>query len=253
MGEVGDGGESIPDPVADQLDDAVKVLGARRLTVWRHTVYRDRDGDGTGDIGWLWLRAEPRRFPGEDHDLLLVYSVADGGWQASTPDGRAARGIAETSGQDTGQAALTAAVAALSAGSADDPGTVGRSASSLPGPEELRSLPDWVSLILGGVTASVVFPFAQAIAGKAADDAYAKLRTLLGRRNPHPELDQAKPAWVAGYIRIVDPDTGLQLIVPDPVPPDAVRKLLIMDRSELGNRILVWDTARTEWFACRPE
>jgi hypothetical protein len=55
----------------------------------------------------------------------------------------------------------------------------------------------------------------------------------------------------SGFVSVHDPETDLQIVMPDPIPLAAVRQLTTMDRSELRNRILVWDDSRQEWVRCR--
>src|ERR1700678_742928 len=92
-----DEGSSSADPMGDRLDNVAEAVAAREMTVWRRRVYRDRDGDGTGDMGWLWLRVARRLCPDSDYDVMLQYSAADREWRGSTPDRRTAR-IEDTGG-----------------------------------------------------------------------------------------------------------------------------------------------------------
>jgi hypothetical protein len=243
------------DPVAGRLDAVTEALVTRQLTVWRRDVYRDRDGDGTGDVGWLWLRAGQRAFPARDHDVLLQYGADEAEWQASTPDGRTRR-IA-----DAGPDALAVAVAAFVTDQPEDPGTappgetpegavVSGAASRLPPAETLRNLPDWITLILGGVTTAVVIPFAQDLATTTATDVYKKIKDKLSRDKP-----KSVAAASTGYVQVTDSDADVQLIYPEPIPPRAIEKLIKKlterDLSELRGCTLVWDTVREDWFLCR--
>ncbi|WP_405803321.1 hypothetical protein [Streptomyces sp. NBC_01187] len=239
-------GRTAVDTRLARMKDALRVHG---LAPVRESVYRDESGDGTGDMGWLWLRAEPRAFPGESHDLVVRYSEADGDWQISTPDDRA-RTLPAADDAASAEAVAAAAVDVLALAS-------GRASVDEP---VVRNLPDWVALLLSGVATSLIIPFVQAVAGRSAEDAYAGLRTRLARSeeaDPDPAPDPASPDPASpgpapsGYVSIVDPDADLQLVVPDPMPPDAVRQLVAMDRSELRGRTLVWDVGRQEWFRCR--
>ncbi|MGW7524110.1 hypothetical protein [Streptomyces sp. NPDC054783] len=239
-----------------RLAELTAALGTHRLSVVRRNVYYDESGDGTGDLLWLWLCATPRRFPEETHDLVVRYSTADGDWQVYAPDGPT-RWLPA----DAGAAPTAAAIAAVLSPA---------QGSTPPGPPALRDLPDWVSLVLGGAATSLIVPFVQAIAGKSADDAYAGLRARLARRGrptpdpsasadsgtagPAPDLSAPAPRIPpdgSGFVSILDPEADLQLVVPDPIPPDAVRQLTAMDRSELRGRTLVWDDSRQEWLRCR--
>lgn len=239
--DFGDSAASGRRTVDMRLTGMAGALRAHGLIVVRQNVYRDESGDGTGDLGWLWVCAEPRCFPGEGHDLVVRYSEADGDWQASTPDDRTWRIPA---GDD--DAAAEAAIGILTPvpGGADTEAPV------------LRNVPDWVSLVLSGVATSLIIPFVQAITKKSADDAYAGLRArLTERRKATAEVgatETTPPApSTSGHLSITDPEVDLQLVVPDPIPPEAVRQLAAMDRSELRGRTLVWDEGRQEWFRCR--
>jgi hypothetical protein len=92
----------------------------------------------------------------------------------------------------------------------------------------------------------------QTIATKTAEDAYASLRRLIKRQKPPPKLeggnDTAENDPTARYLSITDPEFDVQLLVPEPIPPQAVRQLVIMDRSELRGRTLWWDEGRREWL-----
>lgn len=252
--DVGDRAQAGRSALEARLAGMAEALGAHRLSVVRQNVYRDEETDGTGDLGWLWLRATPRRFPDEAHDLMVRYSTADGDWLISLPDGRV-RHIPV--GDDVPNAAAIADLLLWS-----------DSGGATTEPPVLRDLPDWVTLVLSGAATSVIVPFVQAIAGKSADDAYAGLRARLARRRksevasslassdaeaadesstrvPHGAPDGS------GFVSMHDPDADLQIVMPDPIPLAAVRQLIALDRSELRNRILVWDDSRQEWVRCR--
>ncbi|MEV6056349.1 hypothetical protein [Streptomyces sp. NPDC052107] len=234
-----------------RLAELTETLGTHGLSVVRRNVYYDESGDGTGDLLWLWLCAAPRRFPEETHDLVVRYSTADGDWQVSAPDGRTRR-IPAAAGAAPPAAAIADVLSAAQGGAP-------------PEPPALRDMPDWVSLVLSGAATSLIIPFVQAVAGKSADDVYAGLRARLARRGrpaPDPSAsdsagsdtgtpDPHVPHDASGFVSIRDPEADLQLVMPDPVPPDAVRQLMTMDRSELRGRTLVWDDSRQEWFRCR--
>ncbi|HEY5835643.1 hypothetical protein [Streptomyces sp.] len=249
-----------------RLAALAEALDAHGLSVVRRNVYHDESGDGTGDLGWLWLCATPRRFPDETHDLVVCYSTADGDWQISAPDGRTRR-IPAAVGAAPPAAAIAEVLSPADGG-------------ALAGPPALRDLPDWVPLVLSGTATSLIIPFVQAVAGKSADDVYAGLRARLARHGrPTPDSsasadsdadptapdptapDPATPDPTApaprtprdgsGFVSILDPEADLQLVMPDPIPPEAVRQLTAMDRSELRGRTLVWDDSRQEWLRCR--
>ncbi|MFI2318488.1 hypothetical protein [Streptomyces sp. CB00072] len=220
-----------------------EALLARGFSLVRRSVYSDESCDGTGDMGWLWLRADPPLYPQEPHDCVVRFSAADDNWQVSFP-GREGRPI-PGSGD-------TATVAALIADRmARRPETSPhREAIEVP---VVRDVPEWVALVLGGVATSVVLPFVQALVGKSSDDAYTSLRARLqGSRSAEPAPVEAPPtAAPAEYLSVLDPETDLHLVVPDPVPANALRQLAAMDRTELRGRTLVWDESREEWLPCR--
>ncbi len=239
-----------------RLAELTEALDAYGLNVVRQNVYHDEDTAGTGDLGWLWLCATPRVFPDETHDLMARYSTADSDWLISAPDGRTQRIPANG-------APPAATIAELLR-----PTRGGTATEHM----VLRDLPDWVSLVLSGAATSLMIPFVQAVAGKSADDAYAGLRARLARRG-RPGSDpsasanaDAEPAESAkepsisapptppegsGFVSMHDPEADLQIVMPDPIPLEAVRQLTAMDRSELRNRMLVWDDSRQEWMRCR--
>ncbi|MFB9452389.1 DUF4339 domain-containing protein [Streptomyces antimycoticus] len=118
---------------------------------------------------------------------------------------------------------------------------------------DVRDVPEWVALVLGGVATSVVLPFVQAFVGKSTDDAYAILRARLRRFRSAEPAPVAVPPTAAPteYLSVLDPETELHLVVPDPVPASALRQLAAMDCTELRGRTLVWDESREEWLPCR--
>lgn len=251
--DIGDRAQAERSALEARLAGMAEALVANRLSVVRQTVYRDEDADGTGDLGWLWLRATPRRFPDEPHDLMVRYSTADGDWLISLPDGRTRR---IPVGDDVTNAATIADLLwSDSAGATSEPAV-------------LRDLPDWVTLVLSGAATSVIVPFVQAVARNSADDAYEGLLARLGRRRkpasasspagadaeaagePSTPAPRSAPDG-SGFVSMYDPDADLQIVMPDPIPLEAVRQLTAMDRSELRNRILVWDDSRQQWVRCR--
>ncbi|MFG2235813.1 hypothetical protein ACGFNX_38430 [Streptomyces sp. NPDC048723] len=228
----------------ERLAGMIEALLARGFRLVRRRVYWDEHGDGTGDMGWLWLRADPPLHPQEPHDCVVRYSAADDNWQVSYPGTAGGRPIPGSSD--------TATIAALIA----DEMARGPEASAPGGAIDVpvvRDVPEWVALILGGVATSVVLPFVQGLVGKSTDDAYASLRARLrGSRGSEPAPVAAPPAAApTEYLSVLDPETDLHLVVPDPVPASALRELAAMDRTELRGRTLVWDASREEWFPCR--
>lgn len=219
--------EGTAESVATRLDRLGEVLEGRGLRVVKRTVYEDAAGDGTGALGWLWIRAEPPLFPEEDHDVTLTYSEVDGAWSLGTPRGehRRVEGAANV-GEAVGRVLLD------------------QSASDSPG-SPVRALPDWMWLVLGGTGTTVVLPFITTLVGKSAEDAYAAVRSLLRR---------SKPEVTAGRVEIVDDEHDVRIIGPDPIPKEAVRQLALLDRAEIRGHVLVWDDQTATWhrFGRRP-
>ncbi|WP_405015809.1 DUF4339 domain-containing protein [Kitasatospora sp. NBC_00070] len=229
----------------ERLAAMAEALLARGFSLVRKRVYRDETADGTGDLGWLWLRADPPLHPQEPHDCVVSYSAADDNWQASSP-GREGPPIPGSTDPAT--------VAALIAdGTARLPEAIAHN-GAVEAPV-VRDVPEWAALILGGVATSVVLPFVQALVGKSAEDAYASLRTRFrGSRSAEPAPAPVATPPTTGpteYLSVLDPETDLHLVMPDPVPASALRQLAAMDRTELRGRTLVWDEGRGEWLPCR--
>ncbi|WDF35703.1 hypothetical protein PBV52_02225 [Streptomyces sp. T12] len=215
------------------LKEMAAALAAYGFTPAGQTVYQDEFGDGTGTVGWLRLRTEPRRSPEDDHDFLVVYSEAEGTWSLAGP-GAEASAIAATAGVDAAARALATAAA--------------RAGGSEPA---ARMLPDWALMALGAAAVQVVVPFVQTVVGKSAEDAYAALRMWLSRRRTAVDEAPAEASTATEYVSIADPDEDIQLIAPDPVPPAALRRLVHLDVAELRGRTFIWDESRQEWFPCR--
>jgi len=105
------------------------------------------------------------------------------------------------------------------------------------------------------VTTALV-PFLQALAGKAAEDVYAALRRLAGRR-PHtrPPADRE-----AELLVVEDPDGDVALYVWLDDSDEALRALAELDPQRLlrnrfwaGTAALVWDRAAHAWRLRAPE
>jgi len=112
---------------------------------------------------------------------------------------------------------------------------------------------DW--LTVGGTAAltSIIVPFAQALAGKLADDVYAKLRPLFHRR-PAEDVEArlralfyGHPVVERGGVIIRDPDTGTVLVVPSHLPDEAIKQLARKGPKRIRGRILIWDDANQTW------
>lgn len=218
-GRVSEIDEGMTESVTTRLDRLSEVLEGRGLRVVKRAVYEDAAGDGTGALGWMWVRAEPPLFPDDDHDVALTYSEIDDAWSLGTPGGeqRRVEGAGNV-GETVGRVLLDECAS---------PGS------------PVRALPDWMWLVLGGTGTTVVLPFITALVGKSAEDAYAALRSLL--RKSKPELS-------AGRVEIFDDEHDVRIIGPDPIPKDAVRQLALLDRTEIRGHVLVWDDATATWF-----
>ena len=130
---------------------------------------------------------------------------------------------------------LGAAVAGAIHRSADEPPLPVEPPDVQPVPSDaavLEAVPDWV--ILGGTAAltSIIVPFVQALAGKLADDVYAKLGSVFHRR-PAEDVEArlrvlfyGNPVVERGGAIIRDPDTGTVLIVPSRLPDEAIKQLV---------------------------
>ncbi|WP_067284410.1 hypothetical protein [Streptomyces jeddahensis] len=229
-----------------QLTAMIEALRARGFSLVRRNVYRDESGDGTGDMGWLWLRADPPLYPEEPHDCVVRYSEADDNWQISLPGGR---------GRQVSGSGDTSAVAVLIAAEIPRPPELSARSGAIEVPA-VRDVTEWVAMILGSAATSVVLPFVQALVGKSAEEAYTSLRDRLRRRSPSGSgeptsvADPSTPA-ASEYLSVIDPESDLHLVVPDPIPAKALRHLAAMDQTELHGRTLVWDESREEWLRCR--
>ncbi|MEU5566079.1 hypothetical protein [Micromonospora musae] len=122
---------------------------------------------------------------------------------------------------------------------------------------EVRHLgdPNWLMVAGTAVVASVVVPFVQALVGKAAEDAYMAVRTLIGRRLGRrlttepggPAADEVD----RNLVLIRDPEAGIELIAPANLPDEAVRQLVHLDPAELRDVVLVWDGQEGRWQRAR--
>jgi hypothetical protein len=126
-----------------------------------------------------------------------------------------------------------------------------------PVPSAPLLLPDWVTIAGAAAVTSLIMPFAQAIAGKAADDAYALLRHLFHREaasrlEEREDRPRAAP-WPGSALRspshvvIRDPVTETVLVMPDPPPHEAIRQLIGLDPEPIHGQVLVWDRRAKLW------
>jgi hypothetical protein len=97
--------------------------------------------------------------------------------------------------------------------------------------------------ILVGTATSTVVPFFQAIAGKAADDAYAALRAVL-RKKPGEEKP---PEDDDDRLSFFDPEHDVRIVAPDPVPREAIRQLSLMRPADVKGHVLIWDKEGQSW------
>ncbi|GLW06934.1 hypothetical protein Misp01_20640 [Microtetraspora sp. NBRC 13810] len=101
-------------------------------------------------------------------------------------------------------------------------------------------------VLLGALAGSTLLPFFQAIATKAGEDLYAKVRSLLSgadRERAQTALD------TAGSVTLADRGTMTILRLPAELPPDAAAalRLLVLPPPAEGWRIVYWDGARRMW------
>ncbi len=103
-------------------------------------------------------------------------------------------------------------------------------------------------VLLGALAGSTLLPFFQAIATKAGEDLYARIRGLLSREKD----ERARTALdTTGHVTLADPGTATVLRLPADLPPDAagaLRHLMLPPRGD-GWRVVYWDAARRVWVA----
>lgn len=111
------------------------------------------------------------------------------------------------------------------------------------------SIPEWITVAGTAAVTTVTVPFIQAMAGRAAEDAYTALRSGLRRRFGRPAATSepgTAPSSETGedqadLIAIVDPGTSTELVVPPTLPAAAIRQLLRLNPDEVAGHILTWD------------
>jgi hypothetical protein len=113
--------------------------------------------------------------------------------------------------------------------------------------QQMYALSDWAP-----IAAVSIVPFVQALAGKFADDAYAKLRTFFHRRSVQDvavlrALFDGQPAVERGGVIIRDPDAGTELVVPGPLPDKAIKQLVRLGPERIRGQTLIWNETAQTW------
>jgi hypothetical protein len=110
-----------------------------------------------------------------------------------------------------------------------------------------------VELLLGALAGSALLPFVQAMATKAGEDVYGKIRDKLSRR----DRKQAKSALrTKGTVTIADDDARLILQLPSTMTASMAARLgdVRVPSPHDGWLLVRWDPSRAEWQAqaCDP-
>lgn len=103
-----------------------------------------------------------------------------------------------------------------------------------------------VELLLGALAGSALLPFVQAIATKAGEDVYGKIRDKLSRR----DRKQAKSAMNArGTVTIADPAKRVVLQLPSTMSASMTTRLEDLRVPVVRDTWLLvsWDQAHGEW------
>jgi hypothetical protein len=101
-------------------------------------------------------------------------------------------------------------------------------------------------VLLGALAGSTLLPFFQAIATKAGEDLYARIRGLLSGKKG----ERARQALeTAGHVTLADPSTATVLRLPAELPPEAAHALrfLVLSPHADGWRLVYWDGVRGSW------
>ncbi len=122
------------------------------------------------------------------------------------------------------------------------------------GPESRASeLSDWdvdarsaVELLLGALAGSALLPFLQAIATKAGEDVYGKIRDKLSRRDRKKTKDQLN---TSGTVTISDPDSQLILQFPSTMTESMTTRLENLRVPVVRDTwfLVSWNPAQAEW------
>ena len=188
--------------------------------------------------GRLLLGGSPRLFPDQPADLVVSFDRH--GWAA------------EQTGQYRGR---------LDGGIGSSAARIVREAWRFLVPHDEPTRPetptqhaasDVVTLAGTAAVTSIIVPFVQALAGNLANDVYAKLRTLFHRRPIEVNaglrgLFHADPAVERGRVVIRDPDAGTVLVVPGPLPDEAIKQLVRKGPERIRGRVLFWDETGQTW------
>ena len=110
-----------------------------------------------------------------------------------------------------------------------------------------------VELLLGALAGSALLPFVQAIATKAGEDVYAKIRDKLSRRH----RKQAKSTLrTKGTVTIADDESRLILQLPSTMTASMAARLgdLRVSSTREDWLLVRWDPTHAEWqsYPCDP-
>ncbi|GAA1528845.1 hypothetical protein GCM10009741_33350 [Kribbella lupini] len=128
--------------------------------------------------------------------------------------------------------------------------TAGEAADPEPSEADLRGA---VELLLGALAGSALLPFVQAMATKAGEDVYGKIRDKLSRRH----RKQAKSALrTKGTVTIADDDARLILQLPSTMTASMAARLgtVRVPSPHDGWLLVRWDPTHAVWQAhpCDP-
>jgi hypothetical protein len=108
-------------------------------------------------------------------------------------------------------------------------------------------------LLLGALAGSTLLPFVQAIASKAGEDVYTKIRDKLSRRHRKQTKSELR---TAGTVTIADPDVQVVLQLPASMTAAMAARLgdVRVPPVRDGWLLVRWDHGRAEWVAgpCDP-
>jgi hypothetical protein len=103
-----------------------------------------------------------------------------------------------------------------------------------------------VELLLGALAGSALLPFVQAIATKAGEDVYGKIRDKLSRRDRKRTKDQLS---ASGTVTIADPESRLILQLPSTMTASMTARLESLRVPIIRDTWLLvsWNPAQAEW------